>query len=182
MFYTAFEPSVFDILYMSYLVKEYTGSALDVNLDMDVFWEYWHEAIEFCADAEIRFIEEYDETLFTFHDSFLSEYFTLCSEYGKRHHVRYRDNPHVRAALQFTRQAMQFPSYCYDWDLRYSPKAGHHATLLFTIGPEFYEPVQALEGILSVLRFFREGVKTLKAELCATVAQSGTVSTERQAA
>lgn len=182
MFYTAFEPSVFDILYMAYLVKEYTGSALDVDLDMDSIWEYWHEAIEFCTDAEIRFNEEYDETLFTFHDSFLSEYFALCNEYGKRWHVRYRDNPHVRATLQFTRQAMRFPSYSYDWDLRYSPKAGYHATLLFAIGPEFYEPVQALEGIFSVLRFFREGVKTLKAELCATVAQSETVSTERQAA
>lgn len=118
--------------------------------------------------------------IYRFSDPAMTEYFRLCNEYGKKHHIRYAVNPFVLEAKNHVFEWMNgISSWSYAWDFKYKAQDSFIPQLLFEYYPsEFMEYVEAIQAILNVMGFFKEGVFKLNRELNATVALSAAQSKE----
>ena len=90
--------SVATVLSILKIQQEYNGkcprAVIDQDYDFEVYWEALFSAAEVVTFHE-EIYQQTEESLFTFQDSAMTEYFQLCNEYGKRKHIRWKKNPYV---------------------------------------------------------------------------------------
>jgi len=172
MFCYDYEPDIaFEILYMDKLLIEHGYQPTNTDLDQDFHHEAFFEALHSCAEnSEQRtFYDDNDGSGYEhwyFYDSCITDYFELSNEYSKRKHIRYKNNPYIKKIVGELRKRLNnIHSYNYDWDIRFSPKKGYKHHFLFAFDYEFYAYLEAIEAIIKVFEFFKNGVKELKKDL-----------------
>lgn len=98
--------------------KSYSGTELDSELCYTAFYDTIHEM----ADAEIIYLEDWDNELIKIYFPGMNSFYSLCHEHSRRHRINFRKNPYVKSAEEFVNDAMRhINSYSYSWGL-YVPK------------------------------------------------------------
>ena len=171
--------SVATVLSILKIQQEYNGkcprAVVDQDYDFEVYWEALFSAAEVVTFHE-EIYQQTEESLFTFQDSAMTEYFQLCNEYGKRKHIRWKKNPYVKNAMEKVNQAMHsIDGYAYDYYFLVKPPTNYTPKLGFVMGPDFYGYESAIEALYCVIDFFKQAAKSLKEELSATVAPASKI-------
>lgn len=152
---------------MEKLLYDHTGEILETAIDPDYIMENYFESLEKLGDfTDLRRNDENGEQEWHFGDSSIKTYYRLCHEYGKKHHIRFKTSPYVKEATHHVRKYMnQIQDWSCDWALVFKKNRKRDVGLYFYTGPEFFQPVQAVEAILEVISFFKDGVQCLQNKL-----------------
>jgi len=147
----------------------WTQEDIHWTLDDDEFCDAVLCAIGDSFDfVQFHYNEDREETHTYFSDPCMLEYYRLCRAYSARRGIKLKDNPYVRKAEQFVYWQL---SGSYTCDYRLHTKVSHERAsgIHFMQCAEFCEHMELLERLLKILRFYKEGIPELKAELAGPV-------------
>ncbi len=158
-------PYTIDILYLQKLIFDNTGLDMGIDLDSDCISEVYYSALlSIVPDGPVCF-EKSDDQGYKYCYPYMEQYFALCREYGKRHQIGFKNNPYVKEAVEFINHQMYgVGSYAMDWAM-YAPKkitAKHYPCLILLLGPEFWMPVDLVDSLFNIRRFFAEKTPALE--------------------
>lgn len=160
------------ILQMLKIVYNKTGNVLYPNevLCNDLEYEIYIEALHYCTPIVNEYYDQEDEvTKWVFCDDQMTEFYNLCKEYGRRHHIPFKDNPFVRKAQKEVNDLMNsINDYSYNWWIKIGTRHKFASSLYFYAGCEFIQTCLAVEAIYKVFDYYTEALKKIKKELTCT--------------
>lgn len=160
---------LFAILAIKKICYDHTGICDAVPLNSDFLWKTYFDALnDSVSYTENGSVDAWDTYVQKFQFDGMQRYYDLCREYGRRHHIAFKNNRFVKEATDFVNYEMNsINSYCIEWML-FTPKKDtekHWPCLAVFTSPEFYQPVQLVESVYNIRSFYKEGVKRLEMEL-----------------
>ena len=155
------------VLAMEKILYDNGFEILGTLIDEDYIYQNMFKSLEKCTDNIYSDYREEDESeIYYFTSGYLVRYIKLAHEYGKRHHIRQKDNPWFKKLDNTIHDEMYgIDSYCYDWDCNFRRKKNRPICLTLYLSPEFFQPVQAVRAVSSIFAFVRDESKVLRDEL-----------------
>ena len=140
---------------------------LGTPIDEDYIYQNMLESFDNCADEMYSDYRDEDECeIIYFTSGYLARYIKLAHEYGKKHHIRQKDNPWFEMLDCTIHDEMYgIESYCYDWDTNLQRKKNMPICLILYLSPEFFQPVSAVRAISNIFAFVRDESLNLRDEL-----------------
>lgn len=137
-------------------------SVTESEIDSDSEFEAFYEAL-FSMDGYIdeNEGEENDCTVFIFQDAYFKNYVRLALKYGKINGISKAQNFWIKRLDWYIGEKMRaIGDYSYDYD--YNIFSAKKAFFKVYIGPDFFQTVEMIQAVSSVLRFTRNSCKMLE--------------------
>ena len=162
-----------DMLFVcSRMIKEGRWTAGDIrwSLDQDEYYDLILTAIHSCCEYVFSsYDEESCDASMYFSDPCMLEYYKLCREYSRRRGMKLKDNPYVRKAASYVNRMLSGPYTCghiIHTKVNHKCAGGIH----FIYSVEFDSEMELLDRMLDIVRFYKDGVNELNAELAKSTA------------
>ena len=132
----------------------------------DLNWEIYMSALDQITDiVSGRYIEAYDCDEYFFSSDDMTEYYRRCKEFGRRHGIRWDENPFVKKAWDEVCETMDLNDHGYDWRLVTGTRHKNASSLHFYRYPDFFQTVEMVEAILIIFDFYSRALIELRKEL-----------------
>ena len=134
----------------------------DNDISYDSEYETFYDAL-IQMDGEIDYDEgdETDSTVIVYHNDCLKRYIGLALKYGSMNGIPKGNNFWIsRLEAHISNKMRSIGDYSYDWD--YNVSSTKKAFLKVYIGPEFYQTVEMIQTIASILHFAEASCKELE--------------------
>ena len=134
----------------------------DNDISYDSEYETFYDAL-IQMDGEIDYDEgdETDSTVVAYRNDCLKRYIGLALKYGSINGLPKGNNFWIsRLETHINNKMRSIGDYSYDWD--YNVSSTRNAFLKVYIGPEFYQTVEMIQAIASILHFANTSCKELE--------------------
>lgn len=134
----------------------------DNDISYDSEYETFYDAL-IQMDGEIDYDEgdETDSTVVAYRNDCLKRYIGLALKYGSMNGIPKGNNFWIsRLEAHISNKMRSIGDYSYDWD--YNVSSTRKAFLKVYIGPEFYQTVEMIQAIASILHFANTSCKELE--------------------
>lgn len=134
----------------------------DNDISYDSEYETFYDAL-IQMDGEIDYDEgdETDSTVVAYRNDCLKRYIGLALKYGSMNGIPKGNNFWIsRLEAHISNKMRSIGDYSYDWD--YNVSSTKKAFLKVYIGPEFYQTVEMIQTIASILHFAEASCKELE--------------------
>lgn len=134
----------------------------DNDISYDSEYETFYDAL-IQMDGEIDYDEgdETDSTVVAYRNDCLKRYIGLALKYGSMNGIPKGNNFWIsRLEAHISNKMRSIGDYSYDWD--YNVSSTKKAFLKVYIGPEFYQTVEMIQAIASILHFANTSCKELE--------------------
>lgn len=134
----------------------------DNDISYDSEYETFYDAL-IQMDGEIDYDEgdETDSTVVAYRNDCLKRYIGLALKYGSINGLPKGNNFWIsRLEAHISNKMRSIGDYSYDWD--YNVSSTKKAFLKVYIGPEFYQTVEMIQTIASILHFAEASCKELE--------------------
>lgn len=134
----------------------------DNDISYDSEYETFYDAL-IQMDGEIDYDEgdETDSTVVVYRNDCLKRYIGLALKYGSINGLPKGNNFWIsRLEAHISNKMRSVGDYSYDWD--YNVSSTKKAFLKVYIGPEFYQTVEMIQAIASILHFANTSCKELE--------------------
>ena len=135
-----------------------TDSEIISDSEFDTFFEALLATDGYIDEDES---DEADCTVMVFRNSCLKRYIGLALKYGSINGIPKGNNFWIsRLGAHISNKMRSIGDYSYDWD--YNVSSTRKAFLKVYIGPEFYQTVEMIQAIASILHFAEASCKELE--------------------
>ena len=157
------------MIQMLKLFYDKTGEILypDEVLCTDLEYEIYHEVLQLCTKyTKNYYYKESDETQMIFYDDKMTEFYRLCKEYGRKHNIKFKDNPYVKkAGSEVYSYFDTIPDYSFDWKIQIGTHHQFASSLYFYTGPDFIQTCCAVKAIYDSFNYYAEALEEIRKEL-----------------
>ena len=150
------------VLAMDKILYDNGFSVTDSEIHSDSEYETFYDAL-IQMDGEIDYDEgdETDSTVVAYRNDCLKRYISLALKYGSMNGIPKGNNFWIsRLEAHISNKMRSIGDYSYDWD--YNVSSTRKAFLKVYIGPEFYQTVEMIQAIASILHFANTSCKELE--------------------
>ena len=150
------------VLAMDKILYDNGFSVTDSEISSDSEYETFYDAL-IQMDGEIDYDEsdETDSTVVVYRNGCLKRYIGLALKYGSINGLPNGNNFWIsRLETHINNKMRSIGDYSYNWD--YNVSSTKKAFLKVYIGPEFYQTVEMIQTIASILHFAEASCKELE--------------------